>query len=157
MVVFFRPTRFKQQTPNEIELALAPFNVFVDPLDLPCYYHWDEDEQEMFKEIGDVVVYDDGLTKVRPRQRVSDRQMRALFGAAELALHTKPCAKDGWQYKRKQGGRSYWASSILIAIDLDNPDEFGMWVRRDAERTQARDERLAAQAHETRRPTGVQA
>lgn len=132
---WFRPTRFKDMPVETIREILAPAGVVERKSTLGVHYYVDEDEPDaLMKSIGDIIVRPHlGRIEVWPYIGVTERDLRTLYGTAELAFTKAPSKAEGWDFRQRPDGKSYWRTTISIQLDEHDPHHLLIARERTAE------------------------
>lgn len=120
-LLWFRPTRFRDRSLDEIRTILAPLGVIersFSSFGWGVYYEPDPDEPgRLVKAVGEVIVRPDcGAIEVWPYTQSSDNEKRALYGTAEQMFTEKPSKREGWDFNRRPQGKSYWRTTIFVEV-----------------------------------------
>ena len=116
-LVWFRTPRSGGRTATELAAHLAPFGVVLRrPQAMGCVVYRSVDDDELVKEVGELVVARSGVVYAAPRRDALERDVRQLLCCAELALRERPSRASGWVDRRNRQ-QSWWRCTILRSVD----------------------------------------
>lgn len=114
----------------EVQAMLAPFGITMsERQSMSCVVYRGVETNVLMKEVGEVIVRENGAVLVSPRADASDQEAVALLQAGELACREKPSRLTGWE-RRFRRGTGWWQHTLLLTIDERDPY---WWAYRTAE------------------------